>query len=83
LRIRFARGTRLEERAFLEAIRGGYPYLSHMEQSMPRGGRPEYVLVSHATAEKAVEKLKDMDVGVIKYSIDLLPGNIAEVALWR
>ncbi len=83
IRIRFVRSSALETRAFLEAVRTGFPYLSSLQKDTTSKGGEEYVLVSQAAAEKVVEKLQAMDVGPQKLSVELLPGNIAEVAMWR
>jgi hypothetical protein len=83
LRVRFVRGTRLEERTFLDAVRTRFPYLSKMEPQAPQKGGAEYLLVSHAPADKVVEKLKGMDTGLMKFSVELLSGGVVEVALWR
>ncbi|MDA8123026.1 MAG: TlpA disulfide reductase family protein [Deltaproteobacteria bacterium] len=83
IRIRFVRASRLEERAFVEAIRTQFPYLSSLEKETTPRGETGYLLVSHAPADKVVEKLRGLDVGPPKLSVDLLPGNIAEVAMWR
>ncbi len=82
-RLRFARASLLEERAFLEAVMTQYPYLSDLQKAPSSRGGTEYVLVSHASGEKVVEKLRSLDVGPRKLSVDLLPGDIAEVAMWR
>ena len=83
IRIRFVRASRLEERTFLEAIRTQFPYLSSLEKETTPRGEPEYLLVSQAPADKVVGKLQGLNVGPPKLSVDLLPGNIAEVAMWR
>lgn len=83
IRIRFVRASRLEERAFVEAIRTQLPYLSSLEKETSSRGESEYLLVSQAPADKVVEKLRGLDVGPPKLSVDLLPGDIAEVAMWR
>jgi hypothetical protein len=49
----------------------------------PQKDRPEYLIVSHAPVEKSVEKLRGIDAGSMKFSVELLSGDVAEVALWR
>ncbi len=83
VRLKFVRASLLEERAFIEAVLTQYPYLSDIQKAPSSRGGTEYVLVSHATEERAVEKLRALDVGPRKLSVDLLPGDIAEVAMWR
>jgi peroxiredoxin len=83
IRIRFVRASRLEERAFVEAIHTQFPYLSSLEKEVTPRGKSEYLLVSQAPPDKVVEKLQGLDVGPPKLSVDLLPENIAEVAMWR
>ncbi|MBI5577174.1 MAG: hypothetical protein HY896_12540 [Deltaproteobacteria bacterium] len=83
LLIRFVRGTNLDERTFIEAVRTRYPYLSRIERQGSQKERPEYLILSHATTEKAVEKLRGIDAGPMKFSIELMAGDVAEVALWR
>lgn len=84
LRIRFARATPFEEHTFVEALYEQYPYLSIVRE-VPSNlrGRPEYVLSSHATPAKAVERLKALDIGARKIAVELLAGGIAEVTIWR
>jgi peroxiredoxin len=83
IRIRFARATRLEERAFVEAIHTQFPYLTSLEKGPSPKLGTEYLLVSQAPATKVIEKLRGLDVGPPKLSVDLLSGDIAEVAMWR
>ncbi|MDD5762969.1 MAG: hypothetical protein PHP88_10765, partial [bacterium] len=84
LRIRFARATTYEEQTFVEALHDQYQYLSVVrEVPSDLRGRPEYVLSSHATPEKAVERLNALDVGARKIAVELLGGGIAEVTIWR
>jgi peroxiredoxin len=84
LRIRFARATPFEERAFVEALRARYPYLSEMrEVPSDLRGRPEYVVSSHTTPARAAEELRSLDIGARKVAVELLPGGIAEVTIWR
>jgi hypothetical protein len=83
IRIRFVRASRLEERAFVEAIHTQFPYLSSLEKETTPRGETGYLLVSQAPADKVVEKLRGLDVGPPKLSVELLPGNIAEVDMWR
>jgi cytochrome c biogenesis protein CcmG/thiol:disulfide interchange protein DsbE len=84
LRIRFARATHFEEHTFIEALYEQYPFLSVVRDIPPDlRGRPEYVLSSHATPAKAVERLNALDVGARKIAVELLPGGIAEVTIWR
>ena len=84
LRIRFVRATPFEERIFVEAIYAQYPFLSTVRQSPSvLRGRAEYLLSSHATPENAVGRLRTLDVGARKISLELLAGGIAEVAMWR
>ncbi len=83
IRLRFVRSTYTEEQLFLDAIRSGYPYLADLRPvGRPRGGT-ELLLVSHAAPEKAVEKLQALSIGARNIAVDLLPGNIAEVTIWR
>jgi cytochrome c biogenesis protein CcmG/thiol:disulfide interchange protein DsbE len=84
LRIRFARATPFEERTFVEALYEQYPYLSTVrEVPSELRGRPEYVVSSHATPAKAVERLNALNVGARKIAVELLAGGIAEVTMWR
>lgn len=84
LRIRFARATPFEERTFVEALHEQYPYLSAVrEVPSDLRGRPGYVVSSHATPAKAVERLNALDVGARKIAVELLAGGIAEVTMWR
>lgn len=84
LRIRFARATSFEEKTFLDALREQYPYLSSLREIPSElRGRPEHVVSSHADAAKAVEALRSLDVGARKLEVELLPGGIAEVTIWR
>jgi len=83
IRIRFVRASRLEELAFTDAIHTQFPYLSSLEKETTPRGDPEYLLVSQAQADKVIEKLQGLNIGPQKLSVDLLPGNIAEVAMWR
>ncbi len=83
IRLRFVQASPLEERAFLEAVRTRFPYLSDIQKAPSARGGGEYQVVCHTTAEKAVESMRSLDVGPRKLSVDLLPGNIAEVAMWR
>lgn len=84
LRIRFARATPFEEHTFIEALYEQYPYLSTVrEVPSDLRGRPEYVVSSHATPAKAVERLNALDVGPRKIAVELLAGGIAEVTMWR
>jgi peroxiredoxin len=84
LRIRFARATQIEEKAFIESLSTDFPYLSSVkaDRSTSRD-RAEYVLVAHTSAAKAVEELAKLNVGPRKLSADLLAGNIVEVSMWR
>ncbi len=61
----------------------GFPYLANIRKDASSRGSTEYVLVSHASAERVVEKLRSVDVGPRKLSVELLPGDIAEVDMWR
>lgn len=84
LRIRFARATPFEEHTFVEALHDQYAYLSVVrEVPSELRDRVEYVVSSHATPEKAVERLMEMDVGARKIAVELLAGGIAEVTMWR
>ena len=83
IRLKFVRASLLEERAFIEAVMTQYPYLSDIQKTASSRGGTEYLLVSHAAGDRAVEKLRSLDVGARKLSVDLLPGDIAEVAMWR
>ncbi len=83
VRVRFVRASPLEERSFVEAMQTQFPYLSEIRKvPAPRGGR-EYQVHSHAAPEKVVETMRGLDVGPRKLSVDQLPGDIAEVAMWR
>ncbi|MGE5190384.1 MAG: peroxiredoxin family protein [Gemmatimonadota bacterium] len=83
IRLRFVRASLLEERTFIEAVRTQFPYLAEIRKvPSPRGGT-EYALEAHASEERVVEALRSLDVGTRKLSVDLLPGDIAEVAMWR
>jgi thiol-disulfide isomerase/thioredoxin len=83
VRLRFVRATPLEQRAFLEAVSTQFPYLSGIRKAViPKGGT-EYVLSCHAPLDKVMEKLRGLDVGPPKLSLDLLTGGIVEVAMWR
>jgi peroxiredoxin len=83
LRIRFARATQIEEKTFIEAIVNDFPYLSSIKADRTTRDRAEYVLVAHASPAKATEKLKSLNVGPRKLSVDLLAGDIVEVSMWR
>lgn len=83
IRIRFVRATRLEERTFIESVRTQFPYLSRLEKASLQKGGAEYLLISHAPAERVIENLRGLNVGPQKLSVELLPGDVAEVALWR
>lgn len=83
IRLKFVRASLLEERAFIEAVMTQYRFLADIRKSTPSRGGTEYVLVSHASAERVVDTLRALDVGARKLSVDLLPGDIAEVAMWR
>ena len=83
IRIRFVRANSLEERTFLDAVRTQFPYLSRLEKASLQKGGAEYLLVSHAPAERVIENLRGLNVGPPKLSVELLPGDVAEVALWR
>ena len=84
LRVRFARATQFEEHSFVEALYEQYPYLSTVREApSDLRGRPEYVVSSHATPAKAVERLKALDIGARKIAVELLAGGIAEVTMWR
>ena len=62
LRIRFARATPFEEHTFVEALYDQYLYLSVVrEVPSEMRDRVEYVVSSHATPAKAVERLAEMD----------------------
>ncbi len=83
LRIRFARATQIEEKTFIESATNDYPYLSSIKADRTTRDRSEYILVSNTTAEKAAEKLRTLNVGPRKLSVDLLGGDIVEVSMWR
>ncbi len=83
LRIRFVETSVLEERTFVEAVVNQFPYLSELrKEPRPKAG-DEYLLVSHAEADRVAEALRGLDVGPRKLSVDLLPGELLEVAMWR
>jgi len=84
LRIRFARANHFEERAFILAVEGQYPFLSSIRRLPPDvRGRAEYILSSHASPARVAEELRRLDVGARKVSVELLPGGILEVSMWR
>jgi len=83
IRIKIVRASLLEERAFVEAVMTQFPFLAEIRKASSTKGGTEYVLVSQASEERVVEKLRSLDVGARKLSVDLLPGDIAEVAMWR
>jgi len=83
IRLKFVRASLLEERAFIEAVMTQFPFLAEIQKAPSSKGGTEYVLVSHASEERVVGKLRSLDVGPRKLSVDLLPGDIAEVAMWR
>lgn len=83
LRIRFVQASPMDERFFLDAVRTQFPYLASLRAEPSVRGGQEYVLECHAPAGTAVEKLQALDVGARKLSVDLLPGGVAEVAMWR
>jgi peroxiredoxin len=84
LRIRFARATYFEERAFIQAVEGQYPFLSSLRRLPPDvRGRAEYLLSSHASPAIVAGELQRLDVGARKVSVELLPGGILEVSMWR
>lgn len=81
--LKFVRASLLDERAFVEAVMTQFPFLAEIRKAASSKGGTEYVLVSQASEERVVEKLRSLDVGARKLSVDLLPGDIAEVAMWR
>lgn len=83
LLLRFTRASRLEERAFLEALHTQFPYLSSLEKTDSARGGTEFRIVSQAPPNKVVEKLRGLDVGPPKLSVELIQGGIVEVAMWR
>jgi hypothetical protein len=84
LRIRFARATHYEERIFIQAVEGQYLFLSSLRRLPPDvRGRPEYLLSSHASPERVAGELQRLDVGARRISVELLPGGILEVSVWR
>ncbi|MGE5663187.1 MAG: TlpA disulfide reductase family protein, partial [Deltaproteobacteria bacterium] len=83
IRLRFVRASLLEERTFIEAVMTQFPYLAEIRKAPASKGGTEYVLTSHASGERVVDKLASLDVGARKLSVELLPGDIAEVAMWR
>ncbi len=83
LRIRFARATQIEENTFIESITNDFPYLSSIKADRTTRDRAEYLLVAHTSAARAAEKLKALNVGPRKLSVDLLAGDIVEVSMWR
>lgn len=83
VRVRFVRASPLEERSFVEAVHTQLPYLSEIGKDSAQGGRREYLIVSHAPPGRVVEAMRGLDVGPRKLSVELLPGGIAEVAMWR
>jgi len=84
LRIRFARATPFEERAFVEALNEQSRYLSTVREIPSElRGRPEYVVSAHAAPPRAVEELRALDLGARRIEVELLAGGIAEVTMWR
>lgn len=83
LRIRFVRAAGFEERIFMDAIRDTLPYVSELVRGQGTRGKKESVLTAHATAEKVVEKLREIRIGARNITVDLLPGEIVEVSVWR
>jgi peroxiredoxin len=83
VRVRFVRASPLEERSFVEAVQTQFPYLSEIRKEPTRRGGREYQVFSHAAPDQVVETMRGLDVGPRKLSVDLLPGDIAEVAMWR
>ncbi len=83
VRVRFVRASALEERTFVEAVKTQLPFLSEIGKVPSPGERREYVIVCHAPPETVVETMRGLDVGPRKLSVELLPGGIAEVAMWR
>lgn len=82
-RLRFVRASFPEQMRFVEAVEEQFPYLSEIRPVLsPRGG-PEYRLEAYAASETVVRELKDLDVGTRNLSVELLPGEILEVAMWR
>lgn len=84
LRIRFARATHYEERSFILAVEGQYPFLSSLRRLPPDvRGRPEYLLSSHASPDRVAAELQRLDVGARRLAVELLPGGFLEVSVWR
>jgi len=83
LRLRFVQGAFGDARVFLDALRSQFPYLVSVRRAPSPLGVEEYLLECHAAPAVAVEKLRTLDVGVRKLSVDVLPGGVAEVSLWR
>lgn len=82
-RVRFLRASFPEERSFVAAVREQFRYLSDLRQvSSPKAGT-EYRLSAFASPDTVVQELRKVDVGARKFSVDLLPGNILEVSVWR
>jgi peroxiredoxin len=83
-RIRFAQATPIEEKTLIESLTTDFPYLSTLrsDRSSARD-RADYVLMVHAPATTVVEKMRLLNVGPRKMSVDLLPGDIIEVSMWR
>jgi len=82
-RIRFVRGSFPERRRFLEAVEEQFPYLSDLQPVSSPMGAPEYRLSAYAASDAVVRELKKLDVGTRNLSIEPLPGEILEVAMWR
>lgn len=82
-RVRFVQASFPEEKSFVEAVEEQFRYLSDIQPtSSPRGGT-EYRLSAYASPGAVLEELRKLDVGARKFSVDMLPGNILEVAVWR
>lgn len=84
LRMRFARATVPEEQVLLDALAEQFPYLSEIRREpSPVRGRAEYLVSAHASPGTVVEKMRTLNVGPRKLSVDLLPGDVIEVSMWR
>ncbi|GAB4368463.1 MAG: hypothetical protein Kow00128_13800 [Deltaproteobacteria bacterium] len=82
-RVRFVRASFPERRRFLDAVNGQFPYLSDLRPVSSPKGPPEYRLVAYASPDRVVRELKRLDVGTRNLSVEWLPGDILEVAMWR
>jgi len=81
--LRFVRSSFPEEERFVDAVLEQFPYLSDIRPVPSPMGGPEYRLTAYASPDTVVRELQRLDVGTRNVSVESLPGNILEVALWR